>query len=194
MKQDKQDRRSQRTHRLVSTAMMELLREKRYDAITVQDLLEKAGIGRSTFYTHYFDKEDVLASLSEQMLELFRQQLSQRDAAQRILPSLELFQHVQENHQFFQAMLRGHAGEVLRETGQALLSRNIEQALILACAGKGSPSVPLSLVARYLAGAFGSLLIWWLEAEMPYPPERMEIIFQQLALPGVWTTIEEARE
>jgi hypothetical protein len=50
VKQDKQDRRSQRTRRLVSSAMTELLREKRYDAITVQDLLDRAGIGRSTFY------------------------------------------------------------------------------------------------------------------------------------------------
>lgn len=62
MKQDKQDRRSQRTRRLVSSAMTELLREKRYDAITVQDLLDRAGIGRSTFYTHYFDKEAISRS------------------------------------------------------------------------------------------------------------------------------------
>jgi len=174
--------------------MTELLREKRYDAITVQDLLDRAGIGRSTFYTHYFDKEDVLASLSEQMLQLFRQQLSQRDAGQRIIPSLELFRHVQENHQFFQAMLRGHAGEVLWEIGQALSSRNIEQALIVACAESFSPVVPLTVVAQYLAGAFGSLLKWWLEAEMPYAAEQMDRMFQQLALSGVWATIEGAGE
>jgi AcrR family transcriptional regulator len=99
MKQDKQDRRSQRTRRLVILAMTDLLREKRYDAITVQDLLDWADIGRSTFYAHYFDKEDVLASVVEQQLELFGQQLSQRDAGQGIIPSLELFRHVQEHHQ-----------------------------------------------------------------------------------------------
>lgn len=65
MKQDKQDRRSQRTHRLVISAMLELMAEKTYDAITVQDLLDRANIGRSTFYSHYFDKEDVLASVAE---------------------------------------------------------------------------------------------------------------------------------
>ncbi len=47
VKQDKQDHRSQRTRRLVNSAMTELLREKRYDVITVQDLLDRAGIGRS---------------------------------------------------------------------------------------------------------------------------------------------------
>jgi AcrR family transcriptional regulator len=62
MKQHKQDRRSQRTYHLVRTAMMALLLEKRYDAITVQDILDRADIGRSTFYTHFYDKEDVLVS------------------------------------------------------------------------------------------------------------------------------------
>jgi hypothetical protein len=53
MKQEKQDRRSQRTRRLVNTAMLELLFEKHYDTITVQEILDRAGIGRSTFYTHF---------------------------------------------------------------------------------------------------------------------------------------------
>lgn len=56
MRQDKQDRRSQRTRRLISSAMAELMSGKSYDAITVQDLLDRADIGRSTFYSHYFDK------------------------------------------------------------------------------------------------------------------------------------------
>jgi AcrR family transcriptional regulator len=191
VKQDKQDRRSQRTRRLVSSAMMELLLEKRYDAITVQNLLDRAEIGRSTFYAHYFDKEDVLASIAEQMLETFGQQLFKRDAGQGIVPSLELFRHVYQHpqRQHFQAMLRGRAGELLWETGQVLLSRNIEQALTSACAGKHSPSIPLAVVAQYLAGAFLNLFKWWLEAEMPYAPEQMDSIFQQLALPGVWATI-----
>jgi AcrR family transcriptional regulator len=191
VKQDKQDRRSQRTRHLVSSAMMELLLEKRYDAITVQDLLDRAGIGRSTFYAHYFDKEDVLASIAEQMLETFGQQLSRKDVEQGIIPSLELFRHIYQHpqRQHFQAMLRGRAGDLMWETGQALLSRNIEQALASACAGNRSPSVPLAVVAQYLAGAFLNLLKWWLEAEMPYAPEQMDSIFQQLALPGVWATI-----
>jgi AcrR family transcriptional regulator len=151
------------------------------------DLLDRAGIGRSTFYTHYYDKEDVLASIVEQMLAMFRQQIAQRDAGQALVPSLELFQHVYQHPQpqRFQAMLRGHAGELLRETGQALLIRNIEQTLATASAGACSPTVPLPVIAQYLAGAFFGLFKWWLEADMPYTPEQMDAIFQQLALPGV---------
>lgn len=194
MKQDKQDRRSQRTRHLVSSAMMELLLEKQYEAITVQDILDQAGIGRSTFYTHYFDKEDVLASLAEQQIGLLSQELSQRDVGQRIAPSLELFQHAQQYQQHFQAMLRGHAREVLWETGQLLLSRNIEQALVTVRAENYSPSTPLAVVSQYLAGALLNLLNWWLEAGMPYTPEEMDRIFRGLALPGVWAILGKKSE
>lgn len=194
MKQDKQDRRSQRTRHLVNAAMMELMREKRYDAITVQDLLDRSGIGRSTFYAHFFDKQDVLRSLSEQMLETFRQQLSLRNGEQKIVPSLELFQHAQENYQFFQAMLKGHGGEVFWETGQALLSKGIEQAFATTFTEKRSPSVPPVVMSQYLAGALMHFLKWWIEAEMPYSPKRMNEIFLQLALPGVWTSFKEKSE
>ncbi|HEV2460660.1 MAG TPA: TetR/AcrR family transcriptional regulator, partial [Ktedonobacterales bacterium] len=145
MKQGKQDRRSLRTRRLVTSALMELLLEKRFDAITVQDLLDRAGIGRSTFYAHYFDKDDVLAQIAEQMLETFRMRVAQDGArqtgdagpagpaghadGQAILPSLEIFRHVQQQYPQLRALVRGHAGEVLWATGQALLRQNIERTL-----------------------------------------------------------------
>jgi Transcriptional regulator C-terminal region len=49
-------------------------------------------------------------------------------------------------------------------------------------------------LSQYLAGAFLNLFKWWLEADMPYTPEQMDRIFQQLALPGVWATVEGKRE
>jgi hypothetical protein len=79
--------------------------------------------------------------------------------------------------------------EVLWETGQALLSRNIEHSLAAARAGKEQPALPLDVVAQYLAGAFVNLLKWWLEADARYTPEEMEEIFQKLAMPGVWAAI-----
>ncbi|HLC02374.1 MAG TPA: TetR/AcrR family transcriptional regulator [Anaerolineales bacterium] len=190
MKLDKQDRRSQRTRQLVSSAMLELLSEKRYEAITVQDILDRAGIGRSTFYSHYFDKDDVHASMIEQMLERMNQQLSERHAGQGIVPSLELFQHIQQDHMHFQALASGQTGERLWETMQTALGRIIEEALESAGENTSPRSIPLTAVSSYLAGAFLNLLKWWLKSGMPYSPEEMDRIFQQLALPGVWATLE----
>lgn len=190
MKQDKQDRRSQRTRQLVNSAMLALLLEKRYDAITVQDILDRAGIGRTTFYSHYFDKEDVHAAMMEEMLERMSQQLSKKHAGQGIIPSLELFQHSQQDQKRFHAMTGGPTAERMWETMQATLSKTIEQSLRSARNVKDPPPIPLKIMASYLAGAFLNLLKWWLRSGMPYTPEEMDKIFRELALPGVWATLE----
>jgi AcrR family transcriptional regulator len=192
VKQQKADRRSQRTYRLVSSAFAELLVEKPYEEILVQDILDRADIGRTTFYAHYFDKEDVLNSIIELELELLTRQIAHAAARQRVMPSLELFEHAyhSENQQF-RALMRSRAGEFLWEALQAALCRAIEPALSTLCAEKRSPPIPLPVVSQYLAGAFLTLLKWWLSADMPYPPEQMERIFQQLALPGVWAMLKE---
>jgi AcrR family transcriptional regulator len=191
LKQHKQDRRSQRTYHLVSSAMMELLSEKPYEAITVQDILDRANIGRSTFYAHYYDKEDVLESITGQMLVLFSQGMQQTEDRPELLPGLELFRHAKQMQKQLQVLLKGQSGEVLLKTTQALLSKNIEQNLATGLPEKRSSSVPLEVVSQYIAGAFLNLLKWWLEAEMPYSPERMDEMFKQLALPGVWAIVGE---
>lgn len=192
MKQQKADRRSQRTHRLVSAAFGELLGEKPYEKILVQDILDRAGIGRTTFYAHYFDKEDVLNNIIELELEMLTRQIANAAARQRVMPSLELFEHVYhaENQQL-RVLMQSRAGEFLWEALQAALCRAIEPALCTLCADKRSPSIPLPVVSEYLAGAFLTLFKWWIAADMPYPPEQMETIFQQLALPGVGAMLKE---
>ena len=192
MKQQKADRRSQRTYRLVSSAFAELLVEKPYDEILVQDILDRADIGRTTFYAHYFDKEDVLNSMVAEQLEMFTHQFAHAPARPVVLPSLELFEHIYHSpHQHLRALMRGRAGEPLWEALQTALCQAIEPALSTLCAEKRSPSIPLPVISQYLAGAFFTLLKWWVEASMPYPPEQMEHIFQQLALPGVWAMLKE---
>jgi AcrR family transcriptional regulator len=192
VKQQKADRRSQRTYRLVSSAFAELLSEKPYDEILVQDILDRAGIGRTTFYAHYFDKEDALDSMIAEQMEMFTHQIAHASARQRVVPSLELFEHIYHSqNQQFRALMRSRAGEPLWEALQTALCRAIEPALCTLDAEKRSPSIPLPVVSEYLAGAFLTLLKWWIEASMPYPPEQMENIFQQLALPGVWSMLKE---
>lgn len=192
MKQQKADRRSQRTYRLVSSAFAELVEEKPYDKILVQDILDRAGIGRTTFYAHYFDKEDVLNTIVEQELEALTHQIAHATARQRIIPSLELFEHAyhSENQQF-RVLMRSRASEFLWEALHVALCRAIEPALQTLCAERRSPPIPLPVVSQYLASTFLTLLKWWVEADMPYPPEQMEAIFQQLALPGVWAMLKE---
>ena len=58
----KLDRRTARTRNLLGDALIELIQEKPFDSVTVQDVLDRAGVGRSTFYVHYKDKDDLFFS------------------------------------------------------------------------------------------------------------------------------------
>jgi AcrR family transcriptional regulator len=60
MEPEKKDRRTRRTRQLLRSALLSLLKEKRYDEISVQDIIERADVARSTFYMHYVDKDDLL--------------------------------------------------------------------------------------------------------------------------------------
>jgi hypothetical protein len=121
---------------------------------------------------------------------MLRQQLAQREAGQGIIPSLEVFQHAQQHYSYFRSMLRGRAREALWDAAQVAPRRAIEQELAPRFAKQAAVSVPLTVASQFLAGAFLNLLTWWIEAEMPYSPEQMNAMFQQLALPGVGAALE----
>ncbi|GHO84015.1 TetR/AcrR family transcriptional regulator [Dictyobacter formicarum] len=194
MRQEKQDRRSQRTRQLVTKALAELLQEKRYEDITVRDIVERANVGSSTFYAHYFDKEDVQAALLKQLFEQLHQQLLRRGGRQEIVPSMELIQHVQQNAQQLQALVRSRSGETLWKVVERSISQIIEQSIMEQTSSKWSYAVPVPIVAHYLAATLLTLLKWWLSTDMPYSPEQMNDFFQQLALPDRWVPVKSKDE
>ena len=71
----KLDRRAQRTRHSLTHAMVELVTEKRFDDITVQNLIDRADIGRSTFYSHFRDKEDLFQKNWEAFIDFCAQQI-----------------------------------------------------------------------------------------------------------------------
>ncbi len=72
---DKNDRRSQRTRQLLSEALVQLIREKDYNTITVNDIIERANVGRSTFYAHYHDKDDLFLGELDRVIEVLSQRI-----------------------------------------------------------------------------------------------------------------------
>jgi AcrR family transcriptional regulator len=187
----KADRRSQRTRQMLGAALVDLMLQKRYDEITVQDIIDQANVGRSTFYAHYLDKDDLLTSDFTRVLDALSQHMRQQELADpAAMPSLALFfEHVQAHHQLYKALVRGGGIDLLYKKGHARLRQNIEQHLGELLPVGETPAVPLPLVADYLAGAILNLLKWWLEHEMPYTPEQMNRLFHQLVLPGVQATL-----
>jgi AcrR family transcriptional regulator len=185
----KADRRSQRTRRLLSAALVELMLQKRYDEITVQDIIDRANIGRSTFYAHYLDKEDLLVSDFTRVLDALSQHL-RREGDGHTAPTLvPFFDHVRAHYQLYKALARGGGVDLLYTKGHQRLRENIEQHLGQLLPAGATPTAPLPLVAHYTAGAILTMLQWWLDHEMPYSSEQMDALFYQLVIPGVQATL-----
>jgi AcrR family transcriptional regulator len=192
MRNTKADRRSERTRQLLSAALIELMLEQRYDEITVQDLIDRANIGRSTFYAHYLDKEDLLMSGFTRELDTLSPHSQQGEAGeQQALPSLaRFFQHAQGHHQLYKALVRSGSVERLFKKSHQYMRQNIERHLASLIPVGQAPAAPLPLVADYLAGAVFNMLTWWLDNDMPHTPEQMDALFQQLVRPGVQATLQ----
>jgi AcrR family transcriptional regulator len=194
MRNTKADRRSERTRQLLSAALIALMLEQRYDEITVQDIIDRANIGRSTFYAHYLDKEDLLVSGFTRVLDMLSPYAQPQDAGEsQVPPNLtRFFEHVQEHYQLYKALVRGGGIDRLFKKSRQYMRQNIEQHLteLIAAAQPPAERLPVPLVADYLAGAVLSMLTWWLDNEMPYTPNQMNTLFQQLVRPGVQATLQ----
>ncbi len=183
---EESDRRAQRTRELLNKAMFGLMVEKRYDKITVQDIIDRANVGRSTFYDHYQDKEELAVSSLVHMFEQLNATLAgeQKDD-ERLLPCAELFHHVAENYPAFKALMQGHGLDVFFEKSQAYWSEKIEAGLRGKIPPGKTPRMPLDVVSAFAAGTFVWMLKWWLDHKMPYTPEQMDDMIHQMVLPSI---------
>jgi AcrR family transcriptional regulator len=197
----KMDRRVDRTRRLLRDALMDLILEKGYEAVTVEEVAGRANVGRTTFYLHYKDKEELLlesinaivADLVGQMSELPPSAwVVALDAASTSVsphaPIQIVFQHAAEHADLYQVMLRGEGSSKAPIKITRILAGAVQQVLEERITEQGLPvvpSLPLDVFCNYFAGSLLGIITWWLEADMPYPPEEMAVMFQKLAYPGI---------
>lgn len=183
--QDKtRDRRSARTQRSLSEALVELIKEKRFDEITVQEVIDRADVGRSTFYSHFRDKEDLFQKDWERLLDGFAQHIDwEKAGAGSFVPVVYLFRHLQEVQPFYKSLVKSQKTDALFKSGLSHLSQKMEAALTSRLRGKPAPAIPIPILANYLASELFTLLQWWLDHDMPYSPERMDEIFHELVTP-----------
>ncbi|MEV7778851.1 TetR/AcrR family transcriptional regulator [Kitasatospora sp. NPDC088351] len=165
-----EDRRVRRTRSALGAALVELVLEKGFHTVTVDQLVERADVGRATFYAHYRDKEDLLVWVVRDLaLDRVRVMpaVEQADAgAEGIaeLPLLHLFQHAERERPACQVILRGEGdGRALREfTG--IIGELAGDVFRSRCRQAGvQPRVPLEVVARAWTGEVVGVLSWWIE-------------------------------
>jgi len=178
---DKTDRRSQRTRHLLGAALVELIREKDYGTITVSDIIERANVGRSTFYSHYRDKDALFLGELDRVIEILSERLPGQEEIP-FFPSLGLFRHVGEEFELYKSLLWTPGIDLLIKHLQKSISQRVEHGLQTS---ERKFDIPNPVLASFIAGSFLTLLKWWLENKMIYSPEQMDEIFKKLALSGI---------
>ena len=180
------DRRVLRTRDRLGDALIELIQEKPFDGITVQDVLERAGVGRTTFYDHYRDKNDLFLSDVDEFLEATATSLSRKqEASERVAPVREFFAHVAEGRKLYDALVEAGRLHDFMELAEGHFARGIERRLAdspRAAALDGADRVAL---AHTLAGAMLALLSWWIGRGMSTPPEQMDDLYHRMVWSGV---------
>jgi AcrR family transcriptional regulator len=185
-KQERNDRRVDRTMTALRTALIGLIQEKHYDSITVQDIIDRANVGRSTFYTHFRDKEDVLVGDWKRFLDLMVENIDfENGVTEHLVPICELMDQVKEYHALYRALVKSGKSERLFVVGTSYLTEQIVTKIGSAVEQKKTLNVPVTLCANYLAIQIFATLKWWLDQNMPYSPEEMDQIFHELVGPGV---------
>lgn len=185
----KTDRRVRRTRKLLQEALVSLILEKHYDKITVQEIIDRANVGRSTFYAHFQDKEDLLASnFASYTAQWDHPDEIQHPAGEEtphVLHSLEFFLHANEAYEFHQAMFEGGGAEVMLETGRQHMMADVQNHLLDLLPEGEELDIPLPVITNFLAGGLLSVMVWWLKEKRPYSPKAINEMFQQLAMRGV---------
>ncbi len=179
----KMDRRVQRTRQLLRDALMALILERGYNSITVQDVTDRANLGRATFYLHFRDKEELLITSLEEIYDglianigpLAKEPLSDP----KEIPSLIAFEHAAQNRDLYRVMLSGHGAGAIRQRILEYLANVIGQRLQTDFP-LDEIAIPLEILAHHVAGSLLALITWWLEADMPYSAAYMAQATQQL--------------
>jgi AcrR family transcriptional regulator len=187
----KTDRRIVRTRDTLGDALVMLMHEKSFDEITVQDVLDRAGVGRSTFYVHYRDKDDLFLSDVEDFLERVCSALNRQHASpKRLLPVQEFFAHIREAREFYAALVRSGKMNDVQTLARGLFARSIEQRLQMA--DVATEPMRRSAQAHALAGSLFSLLDWWIDKGMKASPAEMDELFHRMAWRGLADSRREA--
>jgi len=169
---EKQDRRITRTRGLLRGALMELILEKGYESITIQDITDRANLGRATFYIHFKDKEDLLLTgMREGYQALVEQIESVRSTPDHPFPLRIVFDYAAANRDLFLVILHGAGKTAAYQQAHEFIAGRVR--LLIAQSGLQS-RVPVEVASAYFAGSLLSMLVWWLEQGMPYASLEME--------------------
>ena len=181
----KLDKRVERTRELLQKALMELIAERGYDAITIQDIVDRAHLGRTTFYFHYNSKDELFMSCHESVIREFHLGLLHPLTREELLSSqipaqmTSAYRHLEEGRAILYPIFQGKDSQLILRQIRDRSAREIEINLRSIFA-EAESSIPFEMLANYLVGAQIALMQWWLEKRRSHTAESLAQTFHRL--------------
>lgn len=189
------DRRIRRTQKLLGEALIAVALEKGYRNITIQDVTDRADIGYRTYFRHYAGLDELLMDVAQARLDELYEMLDLPKAGDDVSDPIKvfresgatLFRHIQDSPKIFKViLLDDHLRFILEPVMK--IARDKNEALL---AGLPKTNIAIPIAANHIIASTFALMRWWLENDMPHPPERMGEIFADLIVQPTWLALTE---
>ena len=184
------DRRQQKTRAAIFTAFSTLLAEKSYSKITVQEIIDTANVGRTTFYAHFETKDDLLKALCEELFgHIISSALdcththglySDRNAPESVL--CHLLQHLQEDENNILELLSCESSEHFLRYFKNSLNELVQNQFIDQNR-KNNTDIPQDFLINHISGSFVEMVLWWIKSRMKQTPEELDRYFRAVIEP-----------
>jgi len=170
---------------LLQKALIELISERGYDAITIQDIADRANLGRTTFYLHYSSKDELFITCHEAIVSEFRigplHPLSREELLSPEAPAgmTSAYRHLDDARARLYSIFQGKDSLLILRRIRDWNAQEIE-AVLRAAFVEADSTIPFDVLANYLAGAQIALVQWWLEKRQPHKLENLAQTFHRL--------------
>jgi AcrR family transcriptional regulator len=182
------DRRVRRTRELLRSALLSLIQEKGYERITIRDILDRADVGRSTFYAHYRDKDELLQSGLEDVRSALAAEMqpgASRSKGAFLELTLGLFRHVEAHRHLWRPLTRKGGADLMVRVVRGSADELVRAHVRLQFPEASSDDPRYEMAIQFVVGALMGVLVWWLDSEAPLSAEEMHDAFQRFAARGV---------
>lgn len=176
---DRLDRRVERTQRALREALIQLVRERGWSKVSVRDVCERADVGRSTFYVHFADKEELLISGFGDLSRALRARLAP-NGQEPLSYTVSLIEHARTYKELYRALVGRRTAVKVQHAFMAVVKELVTEDLVRA--GVSARAVP-EVAVSYIAGAFWETVWWWLEQRNPPPLRELAAAFKRMTLP-----------
>jgi AcrR family transcriptional regulator len=200
MEEKKTDRRISRTRRQLRDSLLGLIPEKGYEGVTIEDITERADLGRTTFYLHYKDKDELLIEIINVLVDDLVRQVNEvpilswklveslgENGKVPVTPILLIFQHAARHAAVYHLIQRGVGSIDVMSRLREVVTHQVIGFIEDKEAHEGlklNMGVPREYFANYFSGALLGIITWWLDSDLPYSTEEVTVMFQRMFFLG----------